>query len=48
MLMQPSIRTYLVVELKAATEYSLKMQCFNSEGMSDFSNTVVMKTQGEG
>lgn len=48
MLVQPSLRNYLLTDLHPGTEYSIQMKCFNSAGSSDFSNSVVMKTLGVG
>jgi hypothetical protein len=48
MLLQPSLRNYLLTDLQPGTEYSIQMKCFNSAGSSDFSNSVVMKTLGVG
>lgn len=48
MLMEPALRVYLLTDLEPGTEYSIKMKCFNSAGMSEFSNSVAMKTQGTG
>lgn len=38
------IRNHLLTDLKPDTEYTIKMQCFNTAGVSDFSNTVVKRT----
>ncbi|XP_064650503.1 brother of CDO-like isoform X3 [Lineus longissimus] len=35
---------YVLNRLRPDTEYEIKMQCFNSAGESDFSNTVVKRT----
>ncbi|XP_076458027.1 brother of CDO-like [Babylonia areolata] len=43
-LLGAGIRNHLLTDLKPDTEYSVKMQCFNSAGASDFSNMVVKRT----
>ncbi|KAK6168430.1 hypothetical protein SNE40_020965 [Patella caerulea] len=42
-----SVREYLLKYLKSDTEYSIKMQSYNSAGKSDFSNVVVKRTRGK-
>ncbi|KAL8609809.1 hypothetical protein ACOMHN_052863 [Nucella lapillus] len=43
-LLGAGIRNHLLTDLTADTEYSIKMQCFNTAGASDFSNIVVKRT----
>lgn len=45
-MMEPTTRMYLLSPLQPNTEYSIKIQSFNSAGKSDFSNTVVKRTLG--
>lgn len=45
-LLEPTIRSYMIQDLKPATEYTIKVQSFNTAGHSDLSNEVVMRTKG--
>ncbi|XP_061183938.1 cell adhesion molecule-related/down-regulated by oncogenes-like isoform X2 [Saccostrea echinata] len=45
-LLEPTIRSYMIQDLKPATEYTIKIQSFNTAGYSDLSNEVVMRTKG--
>lgn len=45
-LLEPTIRSYMIQDLKPATEYTIKVQSFNTAGYSDLSNEVVMRTKG--
>ncbi|KAL5019658.1 hypothetical protein ScPMuIL_002550 [Solemya velum] len=42
----PNLEKHVLQQLRSETEYSIKMQCFNSAGESGFSNTVVKRTLG--
>lgn len=45
-LLEPTIRSYMIQDLKPAMEYTIKVQSFNTAGYSDLSNEVVMRTKG--
>ena len=42
------IRQHILDRLNPDTEYSIRMQCFNSAGTSDYSTTVVQRTPASG
>ncbi|XP_041373327.1 cell adhesion molecule-related/down-regulated by oncogenes-like [Gigantopelta aegis] len=42
------IRQHILDRLTPDTEYSIRMQCFNSAGTSDYSTTVVQRTPASG
>jgi hypothetical protein len=44
-LLGSTLRSHLITKLTPNTEYSIKMQCFNSAGQSEFSNAVVKPTK---
>ncbi|KAL3884863.1 hypothetical protein ACJMK2_024964 [Sinanodonta woodiana] len=46
MLLGPNLRAHMLKNLTPDTEYSIKMQSFNTAGYSEFSNTVVRRTLG--
>ena len=45
-LLGPNLRLHELTGLEPDTQYTLKLQCFNLAGNSDFSNQVVKKTLG--
>jgi hypothetical protein len=46
-ILSPAETQYIISNLQADTEYSIRMQSFNIAGQSDNSNTVVKRTLGK-